>query len=280
MAPATRRAVIGAGLIGSLGAFRSGEALFAPGAEPWPRWESHDPASTARVDFGVWDRFLGTYLVPGSDGINRVAYGRVTDTDHPALKGFIAALAATPVDTLARPEQLTFWINLYNALTVDVVLDHVPLETIRDIDISPGLFAEGPWDAELVEVAGEALTLNDIEHRILRPIWRDPRLHYAVNCAALGCPNLAPRAYTAAAVEAMLEAGARAYVNHPRGVSIAGGKVTVSRIYDWFIEDFGGDERGVLDHLLRYAEPELAATLSSIGALADTAYDWALNGAA
>ncbi len=104
----------------------------------------------------------------------------------------VLILAATSADRLRRAEQFPFWINLYNALTVKVVLDHYPVEIIRDIDISPGLFADGPWGKKLVTVEGEALSLDDIEHRILRPIWKDPRLHYVLNCAALGVPIFSP----------------------------------------------------------------------------------------
>lgn len=275
----TRRAVLGAGLVVSLGAFRSGEGLFAPSAEPWERWTRGDPTSTRTVDHAQWGGFLAAYLVAGADGINRVAYGRVGADGRAALAAYLAGLAATDVDGLAPAERMAFWINLYNATTVRVVLDHYPIASIRDVDISPGLFADGPWDAQLLTIAGQALTLNDIEHRILRPLWRDARVHYALNCAALGCPNLASAAYTGAGLETMLAAGARAYVNHPRGVAIAGERVTVSRIYDWYIEDFGGDETGVIAHLVRHAEPDLAERLRAIGRLDGTAYDWALNDA-
>ena len=167
------------------------------------------------MDHGSWDRFLATYMV-ADGGVNRVAYGRVTPADRGVLEDYIASLAATPADRLRRVEQLPFWINLYNALTVKVVLDHYPVQSIKDIDISPGLFADGPWGKTLVTVAGEALSLDDIEHRILRPIWKDPRLHYVLNCAALGCPNLPPRAFTAGNAQALLSRGARRYVNDPR----------------------------------------------------------------
>ena len=275
----SRRAALGAGLVLSLGAFRSGEAVFAPSAEPWDRWTRHDPANARSVDHAAWNRFLARYVVAGADGINRVAYGRAGADDRAALGSYLAGLAGTDVDGLSRAEQMAFWINLYNATTIRVVLDHYPVASIRDIDISPGLFADGPWDAPLVTVSGEALTLNDIEHRILRPLWRDARVHYALNCAALGCPNLAPVAYTGATVEGMLELAARAFVSHPRGVTIAGDEVTVSRLYDWYIEDFGDSEAGVIDHLTHYAEPDLAGRLRAIGRLDGTTYDWALNDA-
>ena len=259
--------------------FGSIERLFAPGAEPWPRWERHDPKATARVDHSVWNDWLGTYVSTGPDGIARVAYGRVVAADRTRLDGYIGALAAVSVSSLDRTEQRAFWVNLYNALTVAVVLEHYPVGSIRDINLSRGLFARGPWDRSLISVEGEALSLNDIEHRILRPGWRDPRIHYALNCAALGCPNLLPHAFTSANTDRLLEQAARAYVNHPRGLTVRSGVVRLSSIYVWFAEDFGGKE-GVLTHLLHYADQPLRSALDhAVAAGADYAwdYDWRLN---
>ncbi|MDP6709716.1 MAG: DUF547 domain-containing protein, partial [Alphaproteobacteria bacterium] len=140
-----------------------------------------------------------------------------------------------------------------------------------------GLFAIGPWDKKLFRVAGVALSLNDVEHRILRPIWRDPRIHYAVNCAALGCPNLQGEAFTGANTERLLEAAARAFVNHPRGVMVKGERLVVSSVYVWFQEDFEGTDTGVIRHLKRYAEPPLEAALDGVERIEDHAYDWRLN---
>lgn len=251
----------------------------APKAELWPRWTVHDPASTHAVDHSAWGRFLGTYVSRGPDGIARVAYGRVTPAERAALQAYLAALQATDIDRLARPEQLAFWINLYNALTVETVLAHHPVASIRDIRISPGLFASGPWGKKLARVAGEALSLDDIEHRILRPIWRDPRIHYAVNCASLGCPDLAVEPFEAARIEAQLDAAAAGFVNHPRGVSFDGSRLRVSSIYDWFRADFGGDEAGVIAHLQHHAAPDLRARLAGAARVSGHFYDWALNDA-
>ena len=256
------------------------ERIFAPKAELWPRWQAHDPGSGASVDHGAWQRLLDSYLAPGADGVNRFAYGRVSPADREALNAYVAHLAATRVGALKRAEQLAYWINLYNALTVRLVLDHYPVASIRDIAISPGLFAVGPWGKPLIEVEGEALTLNDIEHRILRPIWGDPRIHYGVNCASIGCPDLQARAFTAETAEALLEAAARAYVNHPRGARVEAGRLTVSSIYAWFREDFGANEAGVIAHLKPYAVPELATALEAVEAIDAYEYDWALNDAA
>ncbi len=255
----------------------AGSAGAAPRSELWERWLANDPASTAAVDHRPWQALLDRYLVPSPDGINRFAYGQVSGDDRIALQAYIDGLAGVAVGRLNRRQQLAYWINLYNAVTVKVVLDNYPVASIRDIDISPGFFANGPWGRKLVEVEGEPLSLDDIEHRILRPIWRDPRIHYAVNCAALGCPNLAARAYTAENTEALLDAGARAYVNHPRGARVDDGRLKVSSLYVWYREDFGGSDAGVIAHLRRYAAPPLARKLAGIETIAGRGYDWKLN---
>ncbi|GAB4394876.1 MAG: DUF547 domain-containing protein [Kiloniellaceae bacterium] len=272
-----RRILIALLLVLPLSAFTSAERLFAPSADLWPRWQARGDGTAGRIDFSVWDALLGRVVLTRGDGINLVDYRALAGPQAAALDSVVAGLAAVPVSRHDGDEQLAYWINLYNAVTLQVVARHYPVATIRDIDISPGWFADGPWDAALVTVEGEALTLNDIEHRILRPIWGDPRIHYAVNCASLGCPNLAAEAYRGAQIDGQLAAAARAYINHPRGVSVEGEKVTVSKIYDWFLEDFGGSTEGVLAHLQRHARPELAARLAAIGDIAGTAYDWGLN---
>jgi len=250
----------------------------APDAELWPLWDAHDPESSDRVDHAVWDRWLQRYVVEGSDGINRIDYGSVTETDRADLNGYIVSLEDVPVSDLGRPEQRAYWINLYNAGTVQVVLDHWPVDSIRDIDISPGFFADGPWGKKLFTVEGEDLSLDDIEHRILRPIWRDPRLHYSVNCASIGCPNLATVAFTAENTERLLNSGARAYVNHDRGAHVTGdGDLIVSSLYEWFKDDFGGDDAGVIAHLKVFANEDLNAALAKISRIDDDEYDWSIN---
>jgi hypothetical protein len=183
-----------------------------------------------------------------------------------------------PISSHNRAEQEAYWINLYNAATVDLILSRYPVASIRDINISPGLFSRGPWGAKLLAIEGEKVSLDDIEHRILRPIWKDNRIHYAVNCASLGCPNLQPPAYTAANMESLLERGAKEYVNHPRGVAIKDGKLRVSSIYVWFKEDFGGSPEGLMEHWRKYADAALAKRLQTYSGGLEHDYDWNLNG--
>jgi len=252
-------------------------ARAAPKAELWNRWQAHDAAANATLDHAPWDRLLTTYLVIGTDGINRFAYGRVTAADRQALEGYIDGLAGISVSRLNRGEQLAYWVNLYNALTVAVVLRHFPVESIRDIDISPGFFADGPWGKKLVTVEGEPISLDDIEHRILRPIWRDPRLHYVVNCASLGCPNLMPAALRANAIDITLDAAARGFINHPRGARVGPDGLVVSKIYDWFKDDFGGGDIGVIAHLGKFAATPLAKAIADGTVIDRFEYDWRLN---
>lgn len=251
----------------------------APKADLSERWLAHDPRATAPIDHGLWDSFVRKYVVTGPDGINRVRYGQVSSRDRKSLAVYIAALQQTRISAFNRDEQRAYWINLYNALTVQVVLGHYPVKSIRDIDISPGFFAVGPWRKKLARVEDEPVSLDDIEHRILRPIWRDPRLHYAVNCASIGCPNLQREAFTAQNTEALLDRGAREYVNHPRGARVENQRLYVSSIYEWFRQDFGGSDAGVIEHLRRYAEPDLKRKLEAVSRIAGDQYDWSLNDA-
>jgi hypothetical protein len=253
-------------------------AQAAPKAELWQRWETHDPQSDKRVEHGAFKAFLERYIDDGHpSGIYRFSYGDVSSASRRELGDYVRSLESVAVEELSRAEQKAFWINLYNALTLTVILDHYPVESIRDIDISPGLFADGPWGAKLVTVSGEKVSLDDIEHRILRPIWKDPRVHYAVNCASIGCPNLQAEAFTSANTERLLEKGATDYVNHPRGARKEGGKLILSSIYDWFRSDFGGTREGVMEHLLLYAREPLRSVLDSFQGKIKHRYDWGLN---
>ena len=255
----------------------AGHAQAAPKPEPWPKWEAHDEASVGAVSHEPWERFLASYVKTAADGINRVAYKAVTPASRKGLADYLTRLQAVPIRKYARAEQRAYWINLYNAQTVMLILAHPEAKGIRDIKLG-GLFSGGPWDGKLLKVEGEPLSLNDIEHRILRPIWRDPRTHYAVNCASLGCPNLQARAFAASNMESLLDAAARSYINHPRGASVAKGKLKVSTIYEWFKDDFGGSDAGVIAHLKKYAEPPLAAALKDVKKIDGDSYDWSLNG--
>ncbi|MEM7006066.1 MAG: DUF547 domain-containing protein [Pseudomonadota bacterium] len=221
----------------------------------------------------VYGEFLETYITE-TDGINFIAYGEVSEEDHQSLKAYIAALESQGVEGLPDEEAMAYWFNLYNAATIDVILDNYPLSSIRSL----GPLNSGPWDRKVLNVSGVGeMSLNDVEHGTLRATWEEPRIHYAVNCASFGCPNLMDRPWEAETLEEDLEAAAIAYVNHPRGVRVEDGKVTASKIYNWYKEDFGGDQTGILEHARQYAEGDLATALADATRIDSFEYDWDLN---
>jgi hypothetical protein len=171
-----------------------------------------------------------------------------------ALDRTVAALAAAP-EPSDRAAKTAFWINAYNALTIDMIADAWPVKSIKDI-------AGGdPWDRRRFTVAGRELTLNDIEHKTLRPLG-DPRVHAALNCASLGCPPLSPRAH----------------------------KVELSSIFDWYGKDFeaqsqrdlpgvSGKQEAALNFLFPWLSPEQQAAVSAGGlSVSYQRYDWGVNG--
>lgn len=243
----------------------------------WTAAGAQDDADAA------YDALLSRYVKASSDGVNRVDYAswRAAAADRAALDGYIAALSARRPSAMTRAEAFAFWGNLYNAVTLKLVLDRYPVASIRDIKsdswFDPKAYT-GPWRQSRVTVEGRKLSLDDIEHSIMRPTFKDPRLHYMVNCASYGCPNLMNRAWRAATLEADLDAAARAFVNHPRGVSaLPSGALKVSSIYKWFIEDFGGDDAGLITHFRAFAHPDLQSRLATTPRIAEDGYDWSLN---
>lgn len=248
----------------------------APKANLWARWSKHNPDVQARIDHTQWDQLLSQYLTDDDpSGVNLVDYKGIKQNAQQQLNDYINALQKTRISEFNREEQFAFWVNLYNAYTVKLIVDHYPVISIRKITY--GLFSFGPWDEKLIHVEGEKLSLNDIEHRILRPIWKDNRIHYAVNCASMGCPNLAAKAYTGQNYKELLDQGAREYVNHPRGAQFKDGELVVSSIYNWYQVDFGDSQSGVIEHLKQYAQPKLTAKLSDFQGRMDDQYDWELN---
>ncbi len=255
----------------------SGPLQAAPEAVLIDKWTAHNPASTQQVDHSSFDLLLSKYRFMGEDGIARFAYGKVSSADKASLDQYLNQLAQTSVSNLNRKEQFAFWVNLYNSLTIRVILDHYPVDSIRQINISPGLFSTGPWGAELITIEGSALSLDNIEHGIIRPLWRDPRAHYVLNCASLGCPNLPQKALTGTTLEAVLTRAAKTFVNHPRAARLHGEKLQVSSIYNWFSDDFGATDAAIITHLKTYAAPKLKKALGSIEAIDGDFYDWQLN---
>ncbi len=261
-----RRQFVQAATAASLGVALSPAGLSAPA------FASGEQADAA---FGG---LLKRYVVRGGDGVNRVRYADWQASGHGDLKAYIGSLQAMRPSAMPRPAEMAYWINLYNATTLDVVLDHYPVRSIRDIDLGGGLFGSGPWKAGLVTVEGRTLSLDRIEHDILRARFREPLVHYALNCASVGCPDLLSRPWAADTLSRQFDAGARAYVNHPRGLAVEERRLRASKIYSWYADDFGG-RSGLKEHWQAYADPQLAARLARFTRPQSYFYDWNLNDA-
>ncbi len=250
-------------------------ALAAEEARLMERWLVNDALSERTVNHEPFAEVLKKYRVETRAGAV-FDYAAVSEADIAQLDAYLVMLSRTDVDRLNRNEQMAFWINAYNALVIRIVLSEYPVSGINDI--GGGLFSSGPWAEKRFRVYLIDLSLNDIYHRILRPIWGDNRVHYALSCAAMGCPDLPPKPFNAATLEENLQRAAENFVNGPKAVlQISAGGVRLSRIYDWYEEDFGGTEGAVLAHLKSFAGPRLGASLEGIGNISGHAFDWSLN---
>jgi hypothetical protein len=230
-----------------------------------------------------YDTLLKRYVVPWGDGVNRVNYlaWSRNRADRNALDAAIALMTSQRPSTMSRAAEFAYWANLYNAVTVRLIVDRYPVRSIREIK-SDGMFDPkaylGPWRTKRVIVEGKAYSLDDIEHETMRPKFNDPRVHYAVNCASIGCPNLLPTAWCETSLERDLDQAARAFINHPRGVRIgAQGGLTVSSIFEWFKVDFGGTDEALLRHFLTYADQPLRTAIERGARIVGHDYDWSIN---
>ncbi len=247
-------------------------------------------SQTVTLDNSAYADILSKVIEERPEELTLVRYGAATDADKEALKKQIAGWEAVDPTKLTRDQKFVYFVNLYNAVTLDVVLDHYPVKTIRDIKIekpAQGLFASlsgaftiGPWSDKLVKVNGTELSLDDIEHSILRPMG-DNRVHYAINCASVGCPNLKAAPWTTDTLDEDLNAAATAYIGSKRGMqtSAATDGLLLSKIYSWFQVDFGGSEAGVIDHLRKYAPAKDKDLLKHTPRITGYRYDWSLNDA-
>ena len=241
-------------------------------------WRASDHSSVSIINHDLWGELLSSHVHLAESGVNLFAYTDVTAADRNKLSAYIESMAMVRIDEFNAQEQLAYWINLYNALTVSVILENYPVTSIRKIGGS--FFAPGPWNQTVVSVKGQDLTLNDIEHRIIRPVFADKRIHYAVNCASIGCPNLSPAVYQGATLGEQLDAAACEFIRHPRGVQISGDKLRLSSIYKWYIEDFGDSVEALKPHLAECLDPEVAERLLQLETgfgKVKYQYDWKLN---
>ncbi len=207
--------------------------------------------------------------------------------DRKAFDAYINTLAAVDAKQLKswkRAQRFAFWINAYNAFTVQRVIDHDPVESIKDI----GGIKETVWDQEFIPLAklhpenkDKKLSLNDIEHLILRPRFKDPRVHAAVNCASIGCPPLKSKAFRAGKLEKQLSEQFSDWLADPTRnlFTKASKKAEISMIFKWFEKDFEQDGKTALDWIVIYAPEESAAWLKDKTAvkLRYLDYNWKLN---
>lgn len=243
----------------------------------WPRWQINNPLSQENISHDDWQTFLDTKIVTNDEGINLVDYAHLNQESYNLLKQYVSKMAKVNINAYNRAEQLAFWLNLYNALTVLTVADHYPVGSIEEINISPGLFSVGPWGKKMITINNTLISLDEIQNRIIRPIWNDPRTLYALNNGSIGAANLSKQAFHGFNLEAALNAAAFEYINSLRGVQVIEGALVVSKIYDWFDEDFGGTKQGVITHLKQFAKEPLLSQLKHVNDIDSHVYNWHLN---
>lgn len=242
-------------------------------------WLTSNETNTTAIDHQSWQLILNKYLISNHpSGVNLFDYKQVSSKDKKTLEKYLISLQERDPRSYNKAEQKAYWINLYNALTVQLILNNYPVESITKLGNT--FFSFGPWDDDAAGIAGITLSLNDIEHKILRPIFKDPRIHYAVNCASYSCPNLSGQAYTSSNTDQLLNDGAFEYINHPRAVKFDGDDLLLSSIYDWYLIDFGDNTTSLLNHLKQYASDSLKKKLMSFDVESgdiDHHYNWQLN---
>jgi hypothetical protein len=219
---------------------RTGPGRPAP-APSWAQATGFDHSHSA------WTALLRKHVVLlGGGQASQLRYAGMA-ADRAALKAYLAQLSAVPAaafDAFSKPQQMAFLINAYNAFTVELILTRYPqLESIRDL----GGFLSKPWSIRNVPLLGRMMTLDEIEHDTLRARGRydDPRIHFAVNCASVGCPMLREEAFVAERLDAQLEEQAARFMADRSRNRYAAGKLEVSRIFDWYGKDFALGHKGI-----------------------------------
>lgn len=226
-------------------------------------------ANTAPLDHVVWDSLLHRHV--SKEGW--VDYkGMIKDSM--ALQQYLAQLsAANPNSTdWTENQKMAFWINAYNAFTVKLIVDHYPVKSIKDI--KRGIpFVNTVWDIKFIKIGGKIYDLNNIEHSILRPDYKDARVHAAINCASYSCPALRAEAFTAEKLDAQLSDAMRIFVNDPLRNRVTASQADISEIFKWFRGDFTRGAGSIRGFLNQYAH----TGLKSNGKINYLNYDWRLN---
>ncbi|HVT60903.1 MAG TPA: DUF547 domain-containing protein [Thermoanaerobaculia bacterium] len=231
-------------------------------------------------DYAAWNDLLARNYDPAR-GMN---YKDLKGKDGKALADLRQRMATVDVSGLAPPDQLAYWINLYNISVVSTVVDHYPVNSIRDISTDP-ITRLNVFKKETVAVKGGKLSLNDIENQKIRAGFKDPRIHFAINCAASSCPPIRPEAFTGPRLGEQLDDQARRFLNEPnRGVKIDSrdGSVVihVTKVMDWFGDDFKNWAGGQVAFIRKYLPPEKQKLIDAAKGnvkLDFYPYDWKLN---
>lgn len=226
--------------------------------------------------YAAWNTLLQRYYDPAS-GWN---YTALKARDLATLQNLRNTLAKVDVKSLNRDQQLAYWINLYNINSTAVVAEKYPIESIRDLSTDL-IIRLNVFDKDLVPFGNGKISLNDIENTHIREGFHDPRIHFAINCAAKSCPPIRREAYVGARVQAQLDDQARTFLNGPNGMRVKGTQVRVTKVLDWFEKDFDKWGGGVANFLRKYASPENRKKLDAAGKDRDIEYDdydWSVNG--
>lgn len=248
----------------------------APSAQLWDYWDKSDQSSQAKIDFKPWQNFLDKYVVQKEDQ-TFVNYAEVSEKDKQNLAKMIGDYAKIDILKYNKNKQLAYWINMYNMLTIRVILQHYPVKSITNID--KGWFGNSKiWDQKVVKIDNKELTLNDIEHRIIRPIWHDPRVHSAVNCASISCPNLSKEPYQGNQINSQLNKSFTTWINSSKGFEIKDNNIYISKIFYWYGSDFGSQtqmRQFIAKYLTNKTKKE--AILNDNKTIYYQSYNWNLN---
>ena len=201
----------------------------------------------------------------------------------PQFQKYLQSLATTRLEPMSRDDRLAFWINVYNAYTIELINKHGERGSIRNINMFLGLVkGKGPWNEEIVRAAGRTLTLDDVEHKIIRVDFKEPRIHAALVCAARSCPPLRSEAYLGSSLDAQLHDQTRTFLRDRQTenrLDLGKGVVHLSPIFDWYRDDFGKTDAAILKFVAQYFDG--AEERSAFGAsrlrIEFTDYDWSLN---
>ena len=227
------------------------------------------------MDHSAFDTLLRAHVVDG-----RVDYDAFQAARE--FPEYLARLARVEPDSLPESERLAFWINVYNAYTIALVNAHGERESIRNINKTAGLRLKGPWREELVHVGSRRYHLDNVEHDIIRKQFAEPRIHFALVCAATSCPPLRSEAYVGTRLDAQLDDQARRFLLETpdqNRVDVAARVVHVSRIFEYYEEDFGGSDAAIGRYIAQFHPAGAARDLLLSGNfhVVKTAYDWSLN---